>query len=391
MTRRALITTLSPNLKIFALMLVSCTMIFAQMPAPRANGKIAFSYDLAEDVEIYTINNDGSDLTRLTNDVDLGKYNPSWSPDGRKLAFLSRIGSTNYELKLMNADGSNQTTLTTTNERYPSRGVEQNLSWSPDGRKIAFASNWDIFTINIDGSDLVNLTNNPTEEGEPDWSPDGSKIAFTKIVVSPFDPGHYMSAIHVMDPDGRNVQPTDNYGYNYANKANWSPSGERLAYLWDDYQGPEVGLLAIYGRGIISGEFVWSFDWSPDGSKFVVATYLITPGLYVMNSDGGSRTLILPGAAIQPDWQALTFPNASLSGRVLTPDGRGLRNATVTLTEASGVARSVTTSSFGQYSLTGVPAGVAVTLSVSSKRYRFGATILAPTGDLTGIDLVGKE
>jgi len=82
---------------------------------------------------------------------------------------------------------------------------------------------------------------------------------------------------------------------------------------------------------------------------------------------------------------------ASIAGRVLTPDGRGLRNAVVTITDASGAARRVTTSSFGQYSFTGVPAGDALTLTVSSKRYRFATRIVNLTDDLTGIDPVGTE
>jgi dipeptidyl aminopeptidase/acylaminoacyl peptidase len=291
---------------------ISAANIKAAQPI-RANGKIAFSYNFANDTEIYVINSDGSGLARLTNSADLGKYYPAWSPDGSKIAFLSLTGPNNYELKLMNADGSNQTTLTTVNPIYPSRGIDLGLSWSPDGGKIAFNSNWDIFTINIDGSNLVNLTNNPVEEGEPAWSPDGSKIAFTKMITFPSDPGHYMAVIHLMNPDGSNVVPTENYGW-HANKAHWSPDGERFAYLFDKYQGPGVGLLAISDGGILSDEYVWSFDWSPDGRKFVLATYIGNAGLYLMNANGGTPTPLVMGAAGQPDWQPLLRTAADFDG-----------------------------------------------------------------------------
>jgi hypothetical protein len=296
-------------LVILALIFIGVTNITAAPPL-RANGKIAFSYNVANDTEIYVINSDGSGLARLTNSDDLGKYNPAWSPDGSKIAFLSRFGTYNYELKVINADGSNQRTLTTVNPAYPSRGIDLGLSWSPDGGKIAFNSLWDIFTINIDGSNLVNLTNNPVEEGEPAWSPDGSKIAFTKMIAFPSDPGHYFAVVHLMNPDGSNVVPTENYGW-HANKAHWSPDGQRFAYLFDDYQGPGVGLLAISDGGILSEEYVWSFDWSPDGRKFVVAR---NGGLYLMSANGGTRTPLLMGAALQPDWQPLLRTAADFDG-----------------------------------------------------------------------------
>jgi glucose/arabinose dehydrogenase len=80
-----------------------------------------------------------------------------------------------------------------------------------------------------------------------------------------------------------------------------------------------------------------------------------------------------------------------VSGRVTTPTGQGLRNATVVLTDASGVRRTATTSSFGIYQFDGVPTGGAYTITVQSKRYRFAPKQQQVNYQLTDADFVGLE
>ena len=151
--------------------------------------KISFQTTGHGKMEIYVINSDGSNETRLTN-------NPawdgclSWSPDGKKIAFTSKrdddpnseIFYGNSEIYVMNADGSNQTRLT----NNPS--FDMVPCWSPDGKKIAFYSlrndvppekderwwyemNAEIYVMNADGSEQKNITNNPAYDGYPSWSP----------------------------------------------------------------------------------------------------------------------------------------------------------------------------------------------------------------------------
>lgn len=88
---------------------------------------------------------------------------------------------------------------------------------------------------------------------------------------------------------------------------------------------------------------------------------------------------------------ATATPTFSISGRVSTPDGLGLRNAVVTLIDAGGVSRHATTSSFGVYLFENIPSGSNYTVTVSSKRYRFAPQILTLTGDLTALNFVGLE
>jgi TolB protein len=117
--------------------------------------------------DIYITNADGSGRQRLTSDPGF-ETGPAWSPDGRKIAFVSGHG--NYPgLFAMNADGSGQQRLT--------RGGSQ-PHWSPDGRQIAFVSKRygyaDIYVMNADGSGQRNLTRTPghgRRESQPVWSP----------------------------------------------------------------------------------------------------------------------------------------------------------------------------------------------------------------------------
>jgi len=91
------------------------------------------------------------------------------SPDGTRIAFQSNRDG-NYEIYVMDADGSNQTNLTNNpaDDMFP--------VWSPDGTKIAFMSNrdgnWEIYVMNADGSNQTNLTNNIGDDMYPMWSPD---------------------------------------------------------------------------------------------------------------------------------------------------------------------------------------------------------------------------
>ena len=122
---------------------------------------------------------------------------PAWSPDGRKIAYVA-LPDTGYEIRIMERDGSNVSTLTP--------GYQP--AWSPDGQKIAFYSlvgeQNDVFVINADGSGLQRLTFEPGNDLAPDWSPDGKYIVF----MSDRDGN---DEIYVMQADGSNpVRLTNN-------------------------------------------------------------------------------------------------------------------------------------------------------------------------------------
>ena len=90
----------------------------------------------------------------------------------------------------------------------------------------------------------------------------------------------------------------------------------------------------------------------------------------------------------------ITIPAAArvtISGRVTTPDGVGLRNATVTIVDRAGFARTVTTSSFGYYQFDDLAFGETYTIGIASRQYRFAARTIEATNSLTNVDFTGRE
>src|SRR5688572_28855229 len=87
---------------------------FAQAAVLRANGKIAFTSDRDGNREIYVMNADGSNQTRITNN-SISDNHPKWSPDGRKIAFISQRQTGEYAIFQMNASGSGKTEITLVN------------------------------------------------------------------------------------------------------------------------------------------------------------------------------------------------------------------------------------------------------------------------------------
>ena len=168
--------------------------VWAQVPK---KAQIAFTSSRDGNLEIYTMDADGRNVRNLTNHLSWDAT-PAWSPDGRRIVFASKRNGVLPDFYVMDANGKNVRQLT----GFPGDASEP--AWSPDGQKIAFSSSHidiagiDIFVMNADGTDIRNLTNHPESDYAPAWSPDGQRIAFTSGRDG-------IVGIYVMDADGGNL------------------------------------------------------------------------------------------------------------------------------------------------------------------------------------------
>jgi Tol biopolymer transport system component len=253
-----------------------------------ANTRIAYSCNGG----ICVIYPDGSGRRQLTRDLFTDSY-PSWSPDGRSIAFTGNLGRT--VIDVINADGTARRRLT------PRSGDNALPAWSPDGKTIAFDNNTtrQIDLMNIDGSRRP-LTHRASSL--PAWSPDGNNIAFVsedgrRLALTSGD-------IYVTNADGSGERRLAQNGTFPA----WSPDGKQIAFLRNGPRWSSDASIWIMSADGSHKRRLWSHSaeggaltWSPSGETLA---FTYNSEIYTIQADGHRlRRVTLAGDNVDPAWQ----------------------------------------------------------------------------------------
>ena len=226
------------------------------------------------------MNSDGSDPVPLTADQDYA-VTPSWSPDGLKIVYVSAVDGELEDIWTMNTDGNNKVNVTrskTVNESHP--------HWTPQSSGIIFNStrddtlgldhpqhNEEVYEMGADGSQIKRLTDWPRWDTFASISSDGGSIVWRRVM--PRDPGDndvWDSEVFVMNRDGSGAVNLSNYG-GFDGYPVWSPDGLQILFVSNRSGEEQIYVINKDGSGLrqlIESEKIDARpNWSIDGSEIV--------------------------------------------------------------------------------------------------------------------------
>jgi len=275
-------------------------------------GPILFVSNKSGTSQLYSMNEDGSDVKQLTHDPNFPITDARWSPDGSKIAIESPVGGVDLHgdaIYVMNADGTGRYLLT-------KQTVEVNDSaygtisyagaiipiWSPDSKLIAFTrqmvpealANRDIFLVNVDGTNETSVTKTiSSSETVTDWSPDGTLFLGTVINRSKRDAG---TVVALISQDGR-IQQQITQDSVTSSSGLWGPDQKYVVFTSWGGMRHELYLSSADGsnKQIIpttTNVFNYPIAWSNTGEKILFNS---SGGkIFTINKDGNNLVDITP-------------------------------------------------------------------------------------------------
>ncbi|MEG4403422.1 DPP IV N-terminal domain-containing protein [Microcoleus sp. MON2_D5] len=280
-----------------------------------------FTSDAPGSQSLYTSNTSGIKGTKLVRNLEVGGQPPKTeissefyiSPDGQQVAFVK-----DKNIYKMNADGSGMTKLTKSPGEYISSGGSE-FVWSPDGTKIAFLvgayPKQQIYTINANGTNLKNLTNNPQNEVynvKLFWSPDSSRIAY--YYNKPGDSAREQQDIYLLDINRGTAKNLTQKPRNY-DEISWSPDGKLIAFVAGEFNNQKLYTINADGNQLnqlatrLKPSGISELAWSADSQQIAFIFNEIQgdkSNLYLINRDGSALTKLTNDKdlnASNPVWQ----------------------------------------------------------------------------------------
>ena len=286
-------------LRVFFFCCLSLGLLCSVSVESLAAEKIVFSSNRNGNFEIYMMNPDGSQQVRLTNHR-ASDFGPAFSPTGEEILFVSER-SGERDLYIMRADGGGERPVFRTAPAY-----RDDPAWSPDGKKIVYSQHdfaadlATVYTAKADGTSVTRVVEiKSSEGGEPAWSPDGTEIAYV-VVDELFWTSRQIRFINLKTRKQETLLPDD---IPRMRQPAWSAVHNKIAFVWirPEHHQQSIFIANRDGSGLqqIVEVLALSPVWSPSGDELVYSQgtanetqifkiNLVTHGVTQLTHDGSN-------------------------------------------------------------------------------------------------------